>query len=419
MDLSAGDTIRGRYRLAEHLGTGGFAMVWRAHDRERDRTVALKLPSFDSHDRETVLDRFAREQRLLEPFAAGLSHATVVRYLDGDLDAEPRYIALEYLPGEPLSAAFRTGTLGSSVRRRLVTDLAETLDFLHRNDVVYLDLKPENVILRRSGRPVLLDFNTAVGRDEQVETRFGVDQFKAPELLRTGEGGGREDAHSEGRVGPWSDVFSWGKLAFYLLTGAKVETADVPAGGLDPQAFGSTCSHALAAVIGQATAPEVADRYTDGTELAAAVARATGRGLRLVLEHPSGVRCAVADGDTLGRLAADEPVPWAVLADPDGHVAPRHAQFRHSPGGWELLDTSHNGTYVAGPDGWALALSEAGYRTQRDRGAIDPGRAQPPAAVALPDGAVIAPVHPEYGIRLRMTEPEGEPDSSGATNPEQ
>ena len=322
MDRTAGDAVHDRYELREELGEGGFATVWRARDAERDREVALKLPSFHAHDRATVRERFDRERRLLEPFAEGLSHGTVVGYLDGDLDAEPQYIALELLDGDPLAAAFGTGSLGSAVRRRIVTDLAETLDFIHRNGVVYLDLKPENVVLRRSGRPVLYDFNTAVRRSESVETRFGADQFKAPELL------------------------------------------------------------------------------------AGAVAGATGRAPRALVEHPSGIECAVADGDSMGRLVADEPVPWAVIADPQGHVEPRHARIGHA-GGWRLEDRSRQGTYVAGDGGWRLALSEAGYRAHLEQGRLDADDPQPPAERPLPATAAVAPVHPEYGIRLRVRTPGG------------
>jgi len=397
MDLTEGDVIRGQYVLGKHLGTGGFSTVWRARDREHDRDVALKLPAFDRHDRETVLERFEREQRLLEPFAEGLSHATVVRYLDGELETEPRYLAIEYLPGDPLSAAFSTGALGSGVRRRIATDLAETLDFLHRNDVVYLDLKPENVVVRQSGRPVLLDFNTAVGRSEDVEIRFDADQFKPPELLV----GGRSDDP----VGPWSDVYSWGKLAFYLLTGARVPTGNVPVEGLDPRSFGSSCSRPVAEVVRRATTPGREDRYPDGTALAAAIARATDRGPRRLVAHPSGVSCAVADGDAIGRLAAEEPVPWVVLADPEGHVSPRHARFDRSASGWLLADTSLNGTYVSGDQDWVFVLSEEGYRTRRERGDVDETRSQPPAELPIQEGTIIAPVHPEYGIRLRVSTP--------------
>lgn len=397
MDPASGDMLRGRYELTEELGTGGFSVVWRAHDSERDRDVALKLPSFHAHDRETVLGRFDRERRLLEPFAEGLSHGTVVRYLDGDLATEPRYLAFEYLTGDPLVDMFATGTLGSAVRRRIITDLAETLDFLHRNDVVYLDLKPENVVVRRSGRPVLLDFNTAVRRSESVETRFGTDQFKAPELLA--------DTYVDKSAGPRSDVFSWGKLAFYLLTGVKVPTENVPDGGVDPRSHGGACTDALAEVIQRATAPDPEVRYEGGTALAGAVGEATGRAPRALVAHPSGVSCAVADGDTIGRLAERKPVPTVVLDDPQGHVAPRHARFVRSGHKWALKDLSVEGTYV-GADGWTLVLSEDGYRTHRDLGRIDPDDPRPPTELQLPVEAIVAPVHPQYGIRLRVRIPD-------------
>ena len=399
MDRTAGDAVHDRYELREELGEGGLATVWRARDAERDREVALKLPSFHAHDRATVRERFDRERRLLEPFAEGLSHGTLVRYLDGTLDVEPRYVALELLDGDPLAAAFGTGSLGSAVRRRIVTDLAETLDFIHRNGVVYLDLKPENVVLRRSGRPVLYDFNTAVRRSESVETRFGADQFKAPELLAG------EDV--DAAVGAPADVFSWGKLAFYLLTGVKVPTTNVPDGGLDPRDHGARVDDALADVIQRATVPDPEGRPDDGVALAGAVAGATGRAPRAVATHPSGVECAVADGDSIGRLAPDEPVPWVVLADRQGHVAPRHARFSHAGGAWTLEDRSRQGTYVAGDGGWRLALSEAGYRAHLEQGRLDADDPRPPAERPLPVTATVAPVHPEYGIRLRVRTPDG------------
>jgi protein kinase/serine/threonine-protein kinase len=401
MDLSAGDTLRERYALREHLGTGGFAAVWRARDTERDCDVALKLPSLHTHDKDTVLARFERERQLLEPFTEGLSHGTVVRYLDGDLGGEPRYIVLELLEGEPLSDAFGSDALGSGVRRRLATDLAETLDFLHRNNIVYLDLKPENVIVRPSGRPSLLDFNTAVRRSESVDVRFEADQFKAPELLEAGVAGSRD-----GTPGARADVYSWGKLAFYLLTGAKVPTENVPEGGLNPRSFGSSCSRALADVVSRATVPDPGARYEDGPALAAAVARATGRRPRVVITHPSGVTCTAGDGDTVGRFVADEPVPWLVVSDSGGHVSPQHARFERAREGWRLADESLNGTYVAGEQEWQFTLSEAGYQARVERGEADPDDPQPPTALPLADGWVLAPVHPEYGLRLRVTLPD-------------
>lgn len=394
MEPEAGDSIRGQYELTEQLGTGGFSTVWQARDHSHQRDVALKLPSLERHDRKTVMDRFTRERDLLHPFADRLSHSTIVRYLDGELDTEPRFIAFELLTGDSLADAFGTNALGSGVRRRLAIDLAETLDFLHRNNVVYLDLKPENVIVQRSGRPVLLDFNAAARTSEPIETGFEADQYKAPELLRGGD---------HGSVGPWTDIYSWGKLAFYMLTGAKVETDDVPAEGIDPRTFGSSCSSALAAVVRQASKPDPEERYQSGAELTTALAEESGRSPRMLLQHPTGVHCPVTDGDTVGRYVADGTTPWIVLPDSGGHIAPEHCRFEHSRDGWELVDTSTNGTYVARDDGWELVLSEEGYRTQQRQGAIDAGRPEPPASMPITDGTVLAPVHPEYGTQLKLS----------------
>lgn len=392
MSLAVGDTVAGRYDVRERLGSGGFSTVWLATDRRTDRTVALKCAAVGTHDRDEVGSRFDRETAALERFRDGIAPSGIVRFFEADADHDPRYIALEYLPGDTLADRLGTGTLGSSVRRRVAFDLAETLDFLHRNGVVYLDLKPENVVLRASGRPVLLDFNTAVTLPDPVVTRFASDQYKAPELL--------PDTGETGAAGPRSDVYAWGKLAFYLLTGAKVLTENVPEDGLDPREFGSSCGASLAAVVERATILDPTDRYADGLALRDALATETGRGPRALLTHvASDVTCSVSDGHTMGRLGGGTPVPWAVLPDPDAHISPRHARFERSPEGWVLVDTSLNGTYVGTPGDWTYVLSEAGYERRVSGG--DP----PPSRVALTSGTLVAPVHPQYGLDLRVTMP--------------
>lgn len=398
MTLSVGDTVAGRFEVREQVGTGGFSVVWRAYDREYDRDVALKCPDLGVHDTDEVYGRFEREVETLGRFAGAITPSGVVRFVDEDIRSDPRYIALEFLPGDELSEILGTGTLGSGVRRRIVIDLAETLDFLHRNGVVYLDLKPENVVLReRSRRPVLIDFNTAVDARDDVGTLFEPDHYKPPELLpETGD---------PARAGPHSDVYSWGKFAFYLLTGAKVPTEHVPDRGVDPINFGASCSRELAEVIRTATVPDPGERYGDGPALRDAVAEATRRGPRALLSHlDTGVNCSITDGHTAGRLVGDARVPWVVLPDPQQHVSPEHVRFEHSPAGWIVEDTSINGTYVGDHDDWTWVLSEEGATQHPDVDAEDP----PPSATVVPRTAMVAPVHPDYGIELRLTVPDPE-----------
>ena len=397
---SEGETVAGRFEARDRVGSGGFATVWRARDSATDRTVALKVGDAGTHDDGAVRAAFEREVRTLGRFEGTVAPASVVRYVAGDAAADPPYVVMEFLPDAPLDERIQRGTLGPSVRRRVALDLAATLDFLHRNGVVYLDLRPENVVVRDSGRPVLVDFNTAGTTDRPVETRFEADQFKPLELLPGVEGFDAVDP------GPPADVYAWGKLAFYLLTDAKVLPEDVPAEGLDPLSFGATCSRALAEVVQRATAPDPADRYADGPAVAAAVARAVGRERALVTEPATGVACPVVDGETMGRLAAGEPEPWLVLPDEGQHVSPRHARFEHTTRGWAIEDTSLNGTYVGTADGWTYLLGEAGRARREDD-------VEHPPKVLVPPDATVAPVHPEYGIELRLSPLEAG-DASGS-----
>lgn len=399
MELSVGDTVGGRFTVRERIGAGGFSTVWVAHDGDTGQEVALKSPAVGVHGRAEVHRRFERELAVLGPFADAITHSGVVRYVDGNVGSEPWFVALELLRGDPLVDLFGTDALGTSVRRRLAEELAETLDFLHRNGVVYLDLKPENVVLCESGRAALVDFNTAARLPVTADTVFEADQFKPPELLAN------PGAERDREVGPWSDVYSWGKLAFYLFTGVKVLTENVPSEGVNPLDFGGSCSGAVAEVVRRATVPAWDERYADGPALAAALADATGTGPRLLLTHPAtGVACAVAPGHTIGRLSESAPAPRVVLPDPRRYVSPRHARFGRSRDGWVVEDTSLNGTYVrdADADDWTLLLSDAGYEARRDR-----VEGRPPTSGPVRPGTAVAPIHPTYGIELRVAELDG------------
>ncbi len=213
------EIIAGRYRLEARLGEGAFGVVWSAHDRVRDRDVAIKfLGSLEPE----MKRRFQVEARALRR----LSHRGCVAVLDtGATDSGRPYLVMERVDGTVL-AALRGQRLPIEQVIQIATQLADVLWSAHREGIVHRDLKPENIIL--VGRDVkVLDFGIAritapelpdITKTGQV---LGTPQYMSPEQLR----GSRE-------VGPATDQYALGVLLYELLEGR------LPFGGDDLMAVG-------------------------------------------------------------------------------------------------------------------------------------------------------------------------------------
>lgn len=199
----------GRYEIQAVVGEGASAVIYRAHDPEIDRTVAIKLLKQDRNIDEEYLTRFLREAKS----AGAISHPNIVTIYDlGQLDGAP-YIAMEYVKARPLDAvlaAKETFTVKQVIR--IGIQLAKALDYAHRQGVVHRDIKPANVLLMEDGETVkLTDFGVArlSGADElqktQAGTMLGTPRYMSPEQVA-----GRE---IDGR----SDLFSLGAILYELL----------------------------------------------------------------------------------------------------------------------------------------------------------------------------------------------------------
>ena len=137
----------GRYLLGERLGSGGAATVYRAYDQIQDRFVALKMlsPGADA----AVRDRFRQEARTM----AALRHPHIVQTLQvGDATGEgSSYIAMELVEGDSLAQLLdRRERLGVAESCNLLAPIARALDYAHNQDIVHRDVKPSNILLRRS-----------------------------------------------------------------------------------------------------------------------------------------------------------------------------------------------------------------------------------------------------------------------------
>ncbi|SER20263.1 serine/threonine-protein kinase [Natrinema salaciae] len=402
-DERIGSLVDGRFRLEERIDAGGLATVWRATDRERGTAVALKCENDGPHDRAQVRAHFRGELRWFRRFDGGPVPGSLVRFVDGAVGGDTGYVATELIRG---------GSLGDLVAREaepnrplpdplervreLGGPVCRALAFLHRNGVAHLDLKPSNVLVRRSGRPAVIDLNAAVATETDPDICFERDPFKPPELTLT-------DAR-DAPIGPRCDVYALGAVLAFLLTGTASAGTAASIGAwepVDPQSGDADCPSALAGAIRRATAPDHRDRFDDADELYDAlvpVLEVPNRSARLVHE-PSGRTVRVRPGDTLGRWAADRRVPTVVLPDDERFCCPEHAVLEHDGSDWRLRDRSLNGTYVRGDGDWEYVLSRDGCERRRDADAPLP-RPDPLASIRLSDGDRIAPVSPEYGCRL-------------------
>ncbi len=200
----------GRYEIQESIGEGAMARVYRAHDPDIDRTVAIKLLKTQLREDREYRVRFLREAK-----GAGiLSHPNIVTVFDvGDQNGHP-YIAMEYVEGPTLSMLLREKRLLSvSEVVQIGIQLARALDYAHRRGIVHRDVKPGNVMLVKNTTTIkVADFGICRIEDSeatqatQVGNVLGTPHYMSPEQVL----GEKTDARS--------DLFSAGVVLYQLLS---------------------------------------------------------------------------------------------------------------------------------------------------------------------------------------------------------
>src|SRR4051812_42679757 len=198
------------YQVVRELGKGAMGVVFLARDIALHRLVAIKVLRQEMTGHPENHERFRREARM----TARLSHTNIVPvYTFGEI-GDFIYIVMKYVHGESLAARLRRdGSIASVECRRLLTELAQALDYAHREGVVHRDLKAENILIERgSGRAMLTDFGVALLRSldpaRESGARYGTPHYMSPE-----QAAGEQDL--DGR----SDLYSLGVLGYYMSSG--------------------------------------------------------------------------------------------------------------------------------------------------------------------------------------------------------
>ena len=201
----------GHFDLLEEVGTGGFGSVWRAHDRELDRTVAIKI-AYRDRISAVEAEEFFHEARA----AARLNHGNIVKVLELGYEYGPAYIVQEFVDGPNLAAWLATNPVTPREAAELCMKVAKALDHAHGAAIVHRDLKPSNILIAADGEPHLVDFGLA--KREPTETSItiegrilGTPAYMAPEQAR-----GESQA-----VDCRADVYSLGVVLFEMLTGER------------------------------------------------------------------------------------------------------------------------------------------------------------------------------------------------------
>lgn len=193
--------LDGRYRLMEQVGAGGTAVVYRAIDERLGRTVAVKILRPHLAQDPAYLEKFSQEAQR----AAQVSHPNIATVLDVNAQAAQPYMIMEYVDGVALS---RLAPLPIADAVEAIRQGADALGFLHRNNLVHGDVKPDNLLVRQDGRVKLVDFGIArpIGTAEGA-TIMGSPAYVAPERLQGAP------------LSPTADVYGLGAALFEALAG--------------------------------------------------------------------------------------------------------------------------------------------------------------------------------------------------------
>ena len=219
--LQAGDPERiGRFRLEGRLGAGGMGRVYLGTAPD-GTPAAIKVIRDELAGEPGFRHRFRREVAA----ASAVAGMFTARVLDADPEAEPPWLATQYVAGPTLADAVRGGgPLAEADQLRLARELAEALSAIHAAGLVHRDLKPANVLLSPTGAKVI-DFGIAQAVDSTRLTTVG-------SILGTPEYMSPEQVVDPDNSGPAADVFAMGATLAFAATGRSPFGTDQPASTL-------------------------------------------------------------------------------------------------------------------------------------------------------------------------------------------
>lgn len=201
----------GRFEIKDRLGAGAFGEVFRAHDPQLDRQVALKVPRAAVLRNPKVAKRFLIEARA----TARLTHPNIVPVFDSGKESGHHYIASAFIEGKTLDDAMKDA-FDYRETATIVMKLANALAYAHEQGIIHRDIKPANIMLDKEGEPHLMDFGLAqldAGTENLTHDGaiLGTPSYMSPE----------QAAGDVENVSAASDQYSLGVTLYEMLCGEQ------------------------------------------------------------------------------------------------------------------------------------------------------------------------------------------------------
>ncbi len=268
-----GKTLGDRYQIEDLLGQGGMSAVYKAHDPNLKRTVAIKIIHPHLTGNAEFVQRFEQEATLV----AQLRHNNIVQVFDFNHQGSIYYMVMEYLVGETLDRKLKALNeagmrmpLADSIR--IVGTLCEAIDYAHQRRMIHRDLKPANIMLNLVNEPILMDFGIAkiIGGDVHTLTgaAIGTAAYMSPEQWK-----GQGTDHR-------SDIYALGVILFEILSGQPPFQSDSTWGIMhqhleepvpDIRQINKNTPHTLVNIIEHALAKNPNNRFQTAAEMGSAL----------------------------------------------------------------------------------------------------------------------------------------------------
>lgn len=275
----------GKYVILSELGRGGMAVVYKAHQPDLDRVVAIKV-LFGAVLQQRFIERFQAEARAV----AKMNHPGVIRIFEVGEQNGIHYLVMEYIQGMDLLSYLHEKKPSFDEVLDIVTQVGEALGYCHKQGIIHRDLKPTNILMR-GNTPILIDFGLAKAVDPNLNVTLTLsgEVVGSPAYMSPEQASGQQ-------VGILSDICSLGIIMYELISFKNPF--------LDPRSLHQTALNAIkaepvplryltpwldadfAAIVGMAMAKSSADRYQSIDSLLADI-HAYRKGEPIIAKPPS------------------------------------------------------------------------------------------------------------------------------------